>query len=154
MAAGMVLLAGLVAWTNATGSKMATPDDARLINLLTTVAMGFTLAAIAVSEFLWRRMLRSVPAGSLAGAVQQAFILRLACREGAGLLGLTVAYLAALNGTLRAYPAYWVDAAPAALFVGFVALHWPSEERLDQEAREASGRLQPFGHGGRRAPPL
>ena len=139
MAAGMVLLAGLVAWTNATGDKSATPENVRLINLLTTIAMGVTLSAIAVSEFLWRRMLRAAPADGLAAAVQQAFIIRLACREGAGLLGLTVAYLAALNGTLRAYPAYWVDAAPAALFVGFVALHWPSAERLESEARDAAG---------------
>jgi hypothetical protein len=137
MAAGIVLLAGLVAWTNATGDKIAAPENVRLINLLTTVAMGAALAMIAVSEFLWRRMIRAAAPETLPAAVQSAFIIRLACREGAGLLGLTVAYLAALNGTLRAYPAYWVDAAPAALFVGFVALHWPTPEKLEAEARDA-----------------
>lgn len=136
MAAGLTAMAGLVAWTyfNYKG-EAPTPDRVRLINILTTVAMAVTLSAIAASEVLWRRMLKK-RTGALSGAVQTAFIVRLALREGPGLLGLTAAYLAAANGTLKAYPAYWVNAVPYALFLTFLAAHWPTAERLASEARE------------------
>ncbi len=133
MAGGLTLMAGLVAWThfNYAGEAPA-PERVRFINLMTTVAMGMTLAGIVFSEVLWRSLLRG-------GNVQAAFIARLAAREGAGLLGLTAAYLAAANGTLKAYPAYWVNLAPFGLFIGFLAAHWPTAERLSAEARDVLG---------------
>lgn len=139
MAGGLVLMAGLVAWTafNAAPEPPAL-ERVRTVNTLTTVAMLIGVAAIVLSEFLWRRLLRSTP-GTLAGRVQTAFIVRLAAREGAGLLGLTSAYVAAASGTLRAYPAYWVNLVPCGLFLTFLAAHWPTAERLAAEARDVVG---------------
>lgn len=136
MAAGLTAMAGLVAWTyfNHKGEP-PTPERVRLINTLTTVAMAWTLIGIVVSEVMWRKLLKSTP-GALGAKIQTAFVVRLAAREGAGLLGLTVAYLAAANGTLKAYPAYWVNLAPFVLFLGFLAAHWPTAGRLAAEARE------------------
>lgn len=144
MALGLTAMAGLVAWThfNYAGEAPA-PERVRFINTMTTVAMGATLAAVVSSELLWRSLLRGE--GALSGRVQVAFIARLAAREGAGLLGLTVGYLAAANGTLKAFPAYWVNLAPFGLFLGFLAAHWPTGERLACEAKDVLG-------GGRASP--
>lgn len=137
MGAGLTFMAGLVFWTylNSEG-KVPTANELRSINSFTTVAMVAALAATIASEIAWRALLRR-PAGSLSAGVHAAFVVRLACREGAGLLGMTVAYLAALNGVLRVYPAYWVNLAPYGLFLGFLAAHWPSAEKLTDEARGA-----------------
>lgn len=137
MGGGLVMMAGLVAWTFANAAaKVPTPNELKSINLLTTVIMVAALLAIAASEAAWRLVLRKTP-GPLAARVQTAFIVRLACREGAGLLGMTVAYVAAASGVLRAYPAYWVNLAPFGLFLGFLATHWPTADKLSAEARDA-----------------
>ena len=135
MGGGLTLMAGLVFWSYInTAAKVPTPIEVQSINTLTTMMMAAALCAIVASEFIWRAMLRKT-SGALGARVQTAYILRLACREGAGLLGMTVAYIAALNGVLRVYPAYWVNLAPFALFLGFLATHWPSVEKLTAEAR-------------------
>jgi len=139
MAAGLTLMAGLVVWSYVNAAaKSPGPNEVRAVNTLTTVMMLLAIIAIVASEILWRALLRRTP-GALAVRVRTAFIARLACREGAGLLGMTVAYIAALNGVLRVYPAYWVNLAPYVLFLGFLATHWPSVEKLTDEARGVLG---------------
>ncbi|UPT75033.1 MAG: hypothetical protein M0D55_04790 [Elusimicrobiota bacterium] len=131
-------MAGLVVWTWANTAVQAPElDRVRFINTLTMISMGLTFACVVASEWQWRALLRRP--GPLAGKLQAAYIVRLAAREGAGLLGLTTAYLAAANGTLRAYPAYWVNLVPYALFLGFLAAHWPTASRLAEEAGEVLG---------------
>ncbi|PIR15398.1 MAG: hypothetical protein COV48_14580 [Elusimicrobia bacterium CG11_big_fil_rev_8_21_14_0_20_64_6] len=112
--------------------------DVKLVNALTTVMMVLAAILIVASEFLWRFLLRRGK-GALSSRVTAAYIARLGLREGAGLLSMTVAYLATLNGVLRAYPAYWANLVPFVLFLGFLATHWPSAERLISEVREALG---------------
>lgn len=139
MGGGLAMLAGFIFLSYLGGAaKVPAPRDVKFINTATTVAMVAALLAIIASEIAWRSLLRKSP-GPLSGRVHIAFIVRLACREGAGLLGLTIAYLAALNGVLRIYPAYWVNLAPFALFLVFLATHWPSAERLSSEARDILG---------------
>jgi F0F1-type ATP synthase membrane subunit c/vacuolar-type H+-ATPase subunit K len=136
MGTGLTLLAAAVVWFHAgSAGRIPDPKSVQVINTMITTVMVLALGLIAASEFAWRSVLRQSP-GPLGGRVQTAFIVRLAMREGAGLLGLVVAFLAARNGVLRAYPAYWVGLAPYALFLGFLAAHWPTEERLGAEARE------------------
>lgn len=136
MGAGLALMAGLVAWSyfNAAGT-VPEPKDVFLTNRLTAVLMVVALMSIIASEILWRTILRKSK-GPLTMRVQTAFIARLACREAAGLAGLTAAYLAAINGVLKLYPAYWINLAPFALFLVFLATHWPTVQGLDAEARE------------------
>lgn len=139
MAAGLTVMAGLVAWSyNNAAARVPAPNDVRSVNALTVIMMVMAMIAIVASEILWRSILRR-NTGPLGARVQTAFIARLACREGAGLLGMTVAYIAALNGVLRVYPAYWATLAPYALFLGFLAAHWPSVEKLTDEARDVLG---------------
>jgi F0F1-type ATP synthase membrane subunit c/vacuolar-type H+-ATPase subunit K len=137
MSSGLTLLAVVVAWFYA-GSAGQVPEakSVQAINTMTTTVMVLALGLIVASEFVWRAVLRQ-PGGTLGARVQTAFIVRLAMREGAGLLGLVVAFLAARNGVLRAYPAYWVGLVPYGLFLAFLATHWPTEERLAAEARDA-----------------
>lgn len=144
MGGGLTFMAGLVAWSYAnSAARVPTPVEVKTINALTVAAMVAALIATIASEIAWRSLLRKSES-ALSIRVQGAFIVRLACREGAGLLGMTVAYLAALNGVLRAYPAYWVNLAPYVLFLGFLAAHWPSVERLTDAAGEAAGENPSF----------
>ncbi len=133
MGGGLILMAGLVFWSylNAT-AQVPTPQEIKAINTLTTTAMVITLLAIVISEVCWRAMIRKT-SGMFKARVQTAYIVRLAFRESAGLFGMTVAYIAALNGVLRVYPAYWVNMLPVALFLLFLAVHWPSTGSLTAE---------------------
>ncbi|MCM2304971.1 MAG: hypothetical protein NDJ72_09730 [Elusimicrobia bacterium] len=144
MAAGLALMAGLVLWANHNAAG-AVPSAAQVksVNALTAIMMAVSLAFIVGSELAWRSLLLKSPR-PLSGRVQTAFIVRLACREGAGLLGLTVAYIAAVSGVLRIYPAYWVNLAPFGLFLVFLATHWPAEDRLAAEARDVLGENPSF----------
>ena len=136
MGSGLTVMAGVVLWAHLNAaSKVPTPYELKFINTFTTAAMVMAAALIIASETAWRSLLRK-STGALSVRVQSAFIVRLACRAGAGLLGMTIAYLAAINGVLRVYPAYWVNLAPFALFVGFLATHWPSAEKLTVAARD------------------
>jgi hypothetical protein len=135
MGAGLAIVAALVLWAyvGAAGT-VPSPVDVKSINVFTTVAMVFALAATIASELAWRGGVRK--SAGTSGGVQTAFIVRLACREAAALLAMTVAFLAAGNGVLRTYPAYWVNLAPFVLFLIFLASHWPAAERLEAEVRE------------------
>ncbi len=144
MGGGLTMMAGLILWSYfSAAERVPTPRDVQFINTSTTVAMVVALLLIVASEMSWRSLLLK-SSGALSGRVHIAFIVRLACREGAGLLGLTIAYLAACNGVLRVYPAYWVNLAPFILFLGFLAAHWPSVERLGDEARGVLGENPSF----------
>lgn len=144
MGAGLTMMAGLILWAYfGAAARVPTPHDVKFINTATTVVMVAALLLIIASEAGWRSMMRK-SSGPLGGRVHAAFIVRLACREGAGLLGMTIAYIAACNGVLRVYPAYWVNLAPFALFLGFLATHWPSAEKLADEARGALGENPSF----------
>ena len=128
MGMGVALLSGVVVFLYFKGGRAVTPEALRVINHLTALAMGATVVAIVASEILWKSVAKQGP-----GSVTAAFIARSACREGAALLGCVTALLGAMNGVLRAYPAYWADMAPAALFWGYLYLHWPSAENLKNE---------------------
>lgn len=138
MAGGVAALGGAAFWFFVTGEKLPQPQEVKLINALTTVSMLWAMAAIFVGERLWKNTLAKLDGPAAAdGAVQTGYILRLALREGAALLGLVVCLLAALNGVLRAFPAYWVNLAPAALFLFFLAARWPSLDNLRAQVRES-----------------
>lgn len=137
MGAGVVLLAGVAFYFFVAGEKTPQPGEVRVINILTGIVMLQALAAIAAAEFVWRKLLSRVEEpGAADGAVLSASIVRLALREGAAMLGLVVCLLAALNGTLRVYPAYWVNLAPSAFFLFFLAARWPSLDGLREQVRE------------------
>lgn len=136
MAWGLCMFAGVVVWFHLRSEgKAPAPEQVRGVNLLTTFAMAGAVGTILGSEILWRRLLRA-PGGTLDERARSAFIARLALREGGAIFGLAVAVLAALSGTLRAYPAYWANLVPAGLFLVFIAARWPSDERLDAQVRE------------------
>lgn len=138
MGASVAALAGVAAWVALSpGAEPPSPGDVRLVNGLTTAVMGWTLAAVIAGEVLWRRALRRVENPAHAdSAVRAGFILRVALREGPAALGLAAVALAGREGVLRAYPAYWVNAVPAALFLGFLAARWPALDALRAEIVE------------------
>lgn len=137
MAAGIALCAVVIVVLHARSTASPDPGAVRLVNVMTTVAMGGALAGIIVSEALWRVLLRRE--GPLGARVQSAFIARLAAREAAAFFGLVAGILAANGGVLRVYPAYWANLVPAGLFFVFVATHWPSDAALADEVAAGLG---------------
>ena len=137
MGSGLAIFAGIV-WFYA-GHDAAIPDAgvAHRVNTMTRTAMILALALIVASEFVWRTLIKAE--GSLDSRVRTAFIVRLSMREGAALLGLAVAFLAARSGVLRLYPAYWANLAPFGLFLIFLYAHWPTPQKLEAEARVLLG---------------
>lgn len=133
MATGTALFAGFVLYSRLTSVRAPELQEIRAVNFLTAAAMLASLTVITASEFVWRGMLLKIGDRDPNGPVQTAFIVRSAMREGAATFGGVVALVAALNGTLRVYPAYWVNLAPALLFVGYAYFHWPTLERLRAE---------------------
>ncbi len=113
-----------------------TPQSLRVVNMMTILSMAASLAAIVASEIAWKKMLSGAVEADVNAKTQVAFIARTAVREGAALLGTVTFFLACQDGVLRAYPAYWVDLAPAVLFWSFLYLHWPSVETLRLELTE------------------
>lgn len=114
-----------------------TPAATKMINMLTVISMGYALATIVASELLWKKMLAGAVPADVNMRTQKAFIVRSVTREGGALLGAVTFFIACQNGVLRAYPAYWIDLAPAALFWSFLYMHWPSLENLKAEVAEA-----------------
>lgn len=112
------------------------PSAIKMINMLTVISMGYALATIVVSEILWKKMLAGAVAADVNMKTQKAYIIRSVTREGGALLGAVTFFIACQNGVLRAYPAYWIDLAPAALFWSFLYFHWPSLENLKAEVGE------------------
>ncbi|MBI3564348.1 MAG: hypothetical protein HY079_04040 [Elusimicrobia bacterium] len=133
MGLGVAALAAVIAVLHLRCARTPTPDEVRLINLMTGAAMVAALLAIVASEVVWKAQLKGADAANADARVTTAFIVRTALREGSAMFGLVVGLLAALNGTLGVYPAYWVALAPAALFLGYLAMHWPSPENLQAE---------------------
>jgi hypothetical protein len=106
-------------------SVLPSPRSLRISNGMTIVTMAFACVGTLLSEMLWKRM--------RAGDVRLAYVVRLSLREGPAVLGCAALLFAARSGVLRAYPAYWADLVPAALFLSFVCVHWPSVDNLKAE---------------------
>ena len=105
MGGGLTMMTGLIVWSSLHAAPTGpTPNELKSVNTLTTVMTVIALLSIVASEVVWRLILRKTPR-ALGARVQTAYIVRLAFREGAALLGMTVAYIAALSGVLRVYPA-------------------------------------------------
>jgi hypothetical protein len=138
MGLGILLLAGVVVFVYFQNARLPTPEGLRLINALTMATMAATAAAAVLSEILWKSLLRR--SGELPARLNGAFLARAACREGAAMAGCVTALLAATNGVLRAYPAYWAVLAPAFLFWSFLYVHWPSAANLSGELAELSAK--------------
>lgn len=140
MGVGVLALAAAVVFVYGRGAG-AEPSSQALIQvrLLTMVSLFGTLVALFASDIFWRQQLLAGDAAAAAARVPAAFILRAALREGAALLGETTALIAASSGVLGAFPAYWVNFAPAVIFAAFLLSHWPSDARLKAEVEAALG---------------
>lgn len=137
MGMGVVLICLVVAAMHVQSTRTPSPEDVRLVNALVGAAMVAALVAIVASETVWKAQLKALTPENVDGGVQTAFIIRTALREASAMFGAVAALIAALNGTLHVYPAYWAALVPAALFLGYLAMHWPSEDNLRAELTAA-----------------
>ena len=134
MGAGVVALAAAAVFMHLRAEgRVPTPSELRTANALTTAAMAAALAAIVGAQLAWKAAMAG--SGDLDARLRKAFILRTALREAGALPGCVAALLAAGWGVMRVYPAYWALLVPAGLFFSYLAAHWPSDERLAEDAR-------------------
>jgi hypothetical protein len=133
MGMGVAMLWVMILFFYFQNARAASPENVRFINMMTAFAMGGTVAAIVASEAMWKSLLSQAAPEEAGKAFTSAFIVRSACREGAAMMGSVTALLAALNGVLRANPAYWINAAPTVLFFSYLYVHWPSVENMEAE---------------------
>ena len=74
--------------------------------------------------------------GQLAVAFMQKFfkakMLRLAPLEGSAMMGLVACLIPALDGTLAQNLIYWYNAAPAAVFLAYVIVSFPTAGRIEK----------------------
>ena len=109
--------------------------DLSFIQIMTLVALLLTVSLLPLSGVVANRILRGggppATAHEAVGRIRTALILRAALLEGAALFGLVVFLLAGLRGVLQQEPIYWANLFPWILFVGFVALTFPTRDRLE-----------------------
>jgi hypothetical protein len=140
MGAGIAMLVAVDAYLCVKApDRVPTPESLRTLNAFTIVSMAVALAAILLSEAMWRSQLRGATAENVAAKATSALVLRSALREGSALLGAVAVLLAAQGGILRLYPAYWANLAPAALFWFYLGAHWPTAARLKSELADVLG---------------
>lgn len=160
IAGGVLLFACVVAWLAVAESsgEGAAPGQVELIQWmslghLVLAAAGFSLVGGVYDRMLIVARLEKTPATPVAAtqgkAVEQAArvepylavlrtaeIVRLAMLEAVALFGLVVLLLAALQGVLQAEPVYWLNLLSTLFLLLFVALNFPTAERLEKVFRE------------------
>lgn len=158
LAFGVVLFAGVVIlmYVSLGSPERELPQDfaVQTIWLMTVVhlvlAIVIYLAAPRIENFIYNQAKNNsaasaatIPLAAQAlGVIRTARIVRLALYEGVALLGLVICYLAVTMNVIAAHPVYWVNAATAAIMVGFVVSTFPNAERLTtifhEKLRQAS----------------
>ncbi len=132
-ASGTVLLIAIIIFLHLHCQKYPTAQDIAIINRLTGAAMIAALVAIMASEIIWKSQLRRIDAHNADAIIRTAFTIRTGLREMSAILGAFVTLMASTGGVLKLYPVYWATLLPAWLFLGYLAMHWPTFENLDSE---------------------
>lgn len=118
-----------------TGAPQPAAADVSFIQVMTLVALLLTVSLLPLSGVIANRVLRGggPPAtpDEAVSRIRTALILRAALLEGPALFGLVVYMLAGLRGVLQQEAIYWANLFPWILFVGFVALTFPTRDRLE-----------------------
>ncbi|GIV61884.1 MAG: hypothetical protein KatS3mg044_0750 [Rhodothermaceae bacterium] len=144
LAAGVTLFAVVIFFLYLTRS--AVPGDAADVQLIRMLTYGHLLVAVGVYTVVGRvyaMMLGGTGAPATAeeawNRLRTAGIVRLALLEGVALFGLVVCLLAVIAGVMARHPGYWINLISAVGMVGFVALHFPTTDRLEQTFRTHFG---------------
>jgi hypothetical protein len=70
------------------------------------------------------------PAGKCLAIIQRALVLRLACLDAAAAIGFGACLAATVLGAMRLHSIYWLNAVPCVFLPAYVALTFPSADRL------------------------
>lgn len=120
------------------------PDepDSELIDILTVAHLATAISGYVAAAFLFNVQLsrwNGAPE-TFFDVFQTATIVRLALMEGAALFGLVVCLLAGQAGIEYTSRTYFVNAASAVIFIGFVVLTFPTPERIETAYNEKAAR--------------
>lgn len=150
-----VLVFGFVIWnvsTVATG-RMPTEDDLGMMMILSIVHVVFALSVYAVSNFIYnlqfrpsrlertaqegvydprsRRVIED-PAVNCLMIIRVAAVIRLALLEGAAFFGLAICMIGVQRGVMRVEPAYWLNVLSSVVMLAFVAVAFPTKDRVEE----------------------
>jgi hypothetical protein len=108
-------------------------EDTGLALTMTIVSLAYFIAAIPLSGFLFRRMLK--PGSSrepivIIGNIRSAQLVRLAVLDGAALLGAVSVLVAAIEFQLHGSTILWSGLLPVAYFMLHVLTNIPSKEQV------------------------
>lgn len=151
LAAGVVLFAMVVIFLYQT-SGATTPVEDDLMSILSYTHLVMALIGYPIAKWLYEQffkqsgMFESIAKNLFAGEEDPAMqflirfragsIARLAIMEGIAFFGLVVCFLGTTDGTLRAYPIYWLNLTSSIIFVSYVIFNMPSKTSLEQLFRE------------------
>jgi hypothetical protein len=149
MGVGVVMFGGVVLFLShmmggGTSAPAKASDVVRMLSLVNAAVFCLLALAAAVLPELVANPGRtfkqaagaapSVAPGDLEEAFQwklgAARVLRLAPLEGSALMGLVVCLLGVMDGSVRADPAYWCNALPAAVFIAYVIATFPTARQV------------------------
>ncbi|MFO0985039.1 MAG: hypothetical protein U1E76_25470 [Planctomycetota bacterium] len=117
------------------GAPPGSPSIAILSGVHALLALGVWAIAPLVARALMRRAAHAADDGGPALArkiarVRGAVLVQLALYESAAMFGLIVCMLASIERVLASQPIFWWNGTSAILFLAYVAVTFPTQEKL------------------------
>ncbi|OGB66025.1 MAG: hypothetical protein A2Y94_14605 [Caldithrix sp. RBG_13_44_9] len=129
--------------------------DPSLIGILTVIHFIIFPIIFYISKYLYDYLFQSnrfsrLPEVSTAGnqnfplslaenllaMIRSSSIVRLALLEIPAMFGLTICFMAALQGVLQQFPFYWINMVSALVFEVIIYIEFPSRQKLEIQFRE------------------
>lgn len=142
IASGLFIFVMIIFFTYNTNSATSSEVDPSAVELVQILSISHVLLALVMyvvaplrEKAVLKKMLStpaqtSSPAQHCFNSIRNALIIRLAMYEGVALFGLVVCFLAVNNYVIFAEPVYWFNAASSLVVIAYIALTFPSQERL------------------------
>jgi hypothetical protein len=151
MASSMIVLACVMYFLSGRLSQYGTPDF-YLVNLMSAISAGlfvvefslaFLLSSNAFSNNVLGKIVRSGMPDLASLDVKQALmifqkaqIMKLALMMSGAVIGCVTCILAIINGVLPVHSHYWLNLAPAVIFVSYTVTSLPSKESISTALRD------------------
>ena len=134
LAMGVATFAGVVAFLYFSQSGEATDPDTSGLYFITLFHLFLALGLYVAIPFVYRTVLQQASKADVEAIltrIRTAEIVRLAMFEGAALFGLVACVIGTTSGAMAAQPIYWGNLFSTFVMLGFVALAFPTQDRLE-----------------------
>lgn len=143
LAVSVSLFAALIVMLMQQDVSIYSGSDTPTVLLLTVIAPVWIGAAYTAGRLIFNfqteKLKTAVSPEDAVKTLVTAYIVRAALAESAALFGLVACFLAASDGTMQKNPLLFVNFAGAVLFLGFLALTFPTKDLLIDVFKTKSG---------------